>query len=50
MYNYRSEADILKAQEVFIDIGFRLLMIVEDDDRGFRDVAFRCLVALMRRG
>ena len=50
MYNYRSEEEIIKAQEVFIDIGFRLLTIVEEDDTEFRDIAFRCLVALMKRG
>jgi hypothetical protein len=50
MYNYRSEEEILKAQQVFIDIGFRLLSIVEDEDTGFRNIAFRCLMALMRRG
>lgn len=32
MYKYRSEEEIVKAQEVFIDIGFRLLTMVEEDD------------------
>jgi hypothetical protein len=50
MYNYRSESEILKAQEVFLDIGFKLLMIVEDEDTGFRDTAFNCLVSLLKRG
>jgi hypothetical protein len=50
MYNYRSEEEIMKAQQVFLDIGFRLLNIVEDEDTGFRDIAFRCLMAVMKRG
>lgn len=49
MYSYRSEEEIVKAQEVFIDIGYRLLTFVEEEDSGFRDIAFQCLMALIKR-
>ncbi len=48
LFNYQSEAEILKAQSTFIDIGEKLLVIA-DEDSSFRDISFRCLMALMKR-
>lgn len=49
IYSYRSEEDLIKGQLVLLDIGFKLLGCLEEEDVAISDACWKALTELINR-